>query len=225
MSENKQELDATLTHPLPELQANFTDSLQANVSVNPDTSSVMADNSGEAFNPEIHAVDENGEPKLTKTGKFRKKTGVKQNISSVGGFTSEAEHDVNVTAMQFVQINFMIGRRVGGEVGEPVVMKNEAGAEIYNEEKELFKHVKRYCEENDIKDFPPGITIALLMVPYWARVGSSYFQKNHSISLWQAIGVKIKGLFKGKKHATRTNSGTNPKREDNPSPEKSMEIS
>lgn len=39
----------------------------------PVSGSVQTDNSGTPFNPDLHDVDESGNPKLTKTGKFRKK--------------------------------------------------------------------------------------------------------------------------------------------------------
>ena len=84
---------------IPELSEHVINSEK--IDVNPDIQPLSQQNDG--FNPDLHRVDENGKPIITKKGKFAFKPGKKPNSSSntnnsnsnIGGVGSQAITDTN----------------------------------------------------------------------------------------------------------------------------------
>lgn len=119
----------------------------------------------EAFDPSIHETDDNGNPRLTKDGAYRRKRGqkakkgtipVSQNTTT---FTTEADTkpvDYRGTAIFFTGIVFSTCESLFGKSWKPNSQESE----------NINTAAERFCAANDIQDLPPGIALAVAFGMY-----------------------------------------------------------
>lgn len=127
----------------------------------------LTDSTGDIFNPKIHGVNKNGEPYLTKTGKFRKKTGTKDNTTGQPGSQLNTESPgIPVTSEAAAKISaellVTVGMQIGGEEWRPMI-NEEMGL---NEMENMTFAFEKYFDSRGIVDFPPGIALTIAIGSY-----------------------------------------------------------
>lgn len=207
---------------------------QANTTSNTDSAGVI-------FNPEIHAVDADGKPKLTKAGRFAKRRGRKPGADkpsresyikrpggssvspkvSPGELTEADIQKARQMGVGMANMLFAAGRALGGEEWEPRV---DAATGV-NERLHVESAFADYFVATGKTDIPPGMALALAIGAY-ALPRLTAGPKTQS--RLKAIGAKIAGWWhsrkakgKGKTSGTLFNSGNDGKRENEPSEETS----
>jgi hypothetical protein len=115
------------------------------------------------FDPAIHAVDDAGLPRLTKTGAFAKKRGRKVNAEETAQQKQEAKNALlelanktDIAAKAAANLTFNLGVMSFGEEWQPE--KDEALAV-----KEAYRN---YFDAKGITDFPPGVALAITLGAY-----------------------------------------------------------
>lgn len=114
--------------------------------------------SGE-FDPSIHATNDDGTPRLTKTGKLRLRPGAKSRLNAGLNLPGEkpppTEYDVagHAAAMIFVTTGTIL-------LGADFQPENEG------EHEQVANAFACWCEANNINDVPPGIALAIALSGY-----------------------------------------------------------
>lgn len=204
-----------LTQELPEVQ------VQVDEHIEEDNIKVA---SGEEFNSDIHLSDAEGNPVLTKTGKFRKKNKSQRLKDEEIKKQQQQTESTKAAARAATMLTIQGGIMLGGDAGYPVKdIKNNI-----DEEHHLYYSFDKYFQEKGISDFPPGVALVLAVGQYYGRVlmsekGSTkaklsfYWFKDK----WAKFRNKRK---KAKEHGARNDSGDNRVGQDNPSNEESPRI-
>ncbi len=149
----------------------ITDSIEdvdTNVGVSNETSDnvvsddALIDSTGTIFDENIHAVNRNGEPSYTKSGRFRKKARkVVERESASKEERDEIEQYERAAAGTVATIE-MIGVMLGGDSFRYVkdkkmrIDERAAGVDAFT----------NYYKEYGITDFPPGIALTLWGLTY-----------------------------------------------------------
>ena len=164
----------------------------------------LKDASGNVFNPNYHDLDENGQPKLTKNGNFRKKrggagnSGPRLNIPGHGAVDlSDTSAVAETAATLYIQTGVIF---FGPEwLPDPAKMEKEF----------LVKHFHDYFEEKGITDFPPGVALAIACFAY---AGARMHKPNTSQKIMAAIDwckLRIGGLIWRVKYGARNDTRPN----------------
>ena len=138
----------------------------------------LTDRNGEAFDPDIHVTDENGEPKLTQNGSLRIKPGKgsskykRDQGSSVGagprgqttGAAAGPPRDPYAAGAAIADSIFALGQVIGGDEWAPV-HDPKTGTDERAQMKQAWG---RYCAEKGIGDVPPGVAVTMVTVAYIA---------------------------------------------------------
>jgi hypothetical protein len=130
------------------------------------------------FDPEIHDIDKNGAPRLTPTGRFKKKRSTRKRPETPRGQSSVAlpsnqstDNVVSDAAMKqqcvlcghyAANSLITIGYLIGGDEFEPALDKDTG----LDERVFLETAFGDYFVAKNITDFPPGITLALAITAY-----------------------------------------------------------
>lgn len=115
------------------------------------------DSSGVNFDPSVHDTDESGKPKLTKTGKFRKRRKDSPNAAPTNPQTNASER-YETTGKCIAGLFTMI---CTGYFGEHFTPQEE-------ERKSLENSFTEYCRIRQVPDLPPEIALCGAIVVYFA---------------------------------------------------------
>ncbi len=122
----------------------------------------LIDSTGTIFDENVHAVNRNGEPSYTKSGRFRKKARKVVDRESVSKEEREEIEQYERAAAGTVATIEMIGVMLGGDsfryIKDKKMRVDERAAGI-----DAFTN---YYKEYGITDFPPGIALTLWGVTY-----------------------------------------------------------
>lgn len=125
-------------------------------------SSPSPDSGPEKFDPNIHCVDENGNPKVTKSGKFRRKRG-KANAVATPSLT-DIDPIRRAKAKQAAQVSvaatFVAGQICFGPEGAPMEGEVQEMDAAYTD--------FYYLSEKPI-DLPPWVLVAMVSANYVAK--------------------------------------------------------
>lgn len=156
----------------------------------------QTDAAGDYYDPAIHMTDENGQPKLTKTGRYRKRPGRSASGTTAG--TSPREAAVRASCREMGKLSahsvFLVGQTAFGEEWKPVV-DNELGI---NEPENMTTAFAAYYEATGYRDPPPWVILAIALGSYAApRIPKPKTQSRiKRISQW--IGLHLMGWRKKK---------------------------
>lgn len=155
----------------------------------------------EAFNPAIHEVDDKGNPRLTKDGKFRRKRGQRPKnskpntapASESNPFAGESnpfagpEFDYAATATFITSLVFSAMESAFGPSWKP----NDG------ERNNINNATARFCEAHSIADLPPGIALTLAFGLY----ALPRFNDPETLERMRSYGESL-GLVNPKKKVT-----------------------
>ncbi len=122
----------------------------------------LIDSTGTIFDENIHAVNRNGEPSYTKSGRFRKKARKVVDRDSVSKEERDEIEQYERAAAGTVATIEMIGVMLGGDSFRYIkdkkmrVDERAAGVDAFT----------NYYKEYGITDFPPGIALTLWGLTY-----------------------------------------------------------
>lgn len=130
------------------------------------------DKMGRAFDKLMHLTDEDGEPKLTKTGRLRIKRGFGPDAktpktSTIGGLDAppgitfadgqrDGEAEILATGQSAASLTFLVGMFAFKEAGKPT--KDEVNQVTYA--------YQTYFRAKNIRDLPPGVILATALMTY-----------------------------------------------------------
>lgn len=145
---------------------------QAKMTEQQEKTAGLVDREGREFDPSIHRTDENGDPKLTKSGKLAMKPGKSskagQSKLNTGGESKEEKQAREArdksraagTMAANIAISSMV--TVGGDDFMPR-SEQQCG---YDERNMLQQAYADYFEASGYTDFPPGIALTAVMFAY-----------------------------------------------------------
>jgi len=139
----------------------------------------LRDAKGMRFDPALHVTDDSGQPKLTKTGKLRRRSGRKPGQTAekikgrVGGIGSlSAESDGALSAQQKAQARMAgegaasalitLGVVLGGEEWHPITDDQHG----IDEKAQLQGAFGDYFEAKEMTDIPPGVALTIAISAY-----------------------------------------------------------
>ena len=127
------------------------------------------DSKGNPFDPDIHVTDDDGRPKLTKSGKLRMRPGRKSASNVSVGPTSNAAGLSPQQKLQARQAGdaaanslIMLGVVLGGEEWHPI--KDESTG--LDEKAHLTMAFGDYFEAKEMTDIPPGVALTIAVSAY-----------------------------------------------------------
>lgn len=133
------------------------------------TAAGLVDNKGVSFNPDLHEVDADGNPRLTTSGKLRRKRGNKSgskingeneplNIPGKPGAVSPSLEAAKATAGAI----FTLGTTIGGDEWQPI-NDPQSGTNEYANMVDVWNE---YYKSKGVKDIPPGIALSIAVIGY-----------------------------------------------------------
>ena len=174
------------------------------------------DKDGTIFNADIHAVNKDGDPSVTPTGKFRKKRGSIVATKTVAAQTIQDE--AAARAAGHLAADMMIGTAVVllGDEWIPVGVTGEQEPIKFDEHSNLRRVFGEYFVAKNISDFPPGIALSIAVSSYaGARLAGGKETKSRLSEAWAWTSDKFKKWFgKEKADAPHDNSRDNGIRKD-----------
>lgn len=118
----------------------------------------------EVFDPTIHCVDANGNPKRTKAGKYRRKRGKAGAYSHAqmepGGIDSARMANAKAAAAVSIAVTFVAGQIVFGPEGQPLQGEPEQMQQAY----EQFYYLSK-----EPVNIPPWVLVAMVTSQYIAK--------------------------------------------------------
>lgn len=128
----------------------------------------LRDVDGNSFDPNVHVTDESGQPKLTSSGKLKKKRKPRASKSRVAQVESPIKPDEDIetqarmAAAATVEAIGMMGRMLGGD--EWAFVRNvELGVDERAQGIDAFT---TYYKAKGVTDVPPGVIIAIWGLGY-----------------------------------------------------------
>ena len=120
------------------------------------------------FNPEIHAVDENGQPKLTKTGAYAKKRGRNKGSSSKLASEDVAKEQALLQAQAIEEQKY---RAVGAMstmmlTNTLTVIFSEEFKATENEKIALDSAFSEYYKSKEMQDLSPNAALTIVIMSY-----------------------------------------------------------
>ena len=179
---------------------------------------IQSDSDGIVFDPEIHATDKDGNPSVTKTGKYRKKKGV----SSIATKERKVEDVVNTQAGTLqaagaaTAVFVNTGVAVFGDEWYPEDIPN-----FGSERDMLNKAFYDYMESKNISDFPAGVALSIALVNYAGKRFTKPKTRNRLAEFKGALAKKIVTWKERAKNASYFSNGKKPKRKDDTNQEAS----
>lgn len=183
------------------------------------------DKDGTIFDPELHAVNKDGEPSLTPTGKFRKRRGSSK-VSTQSEQAKNIHDEAAARAAGQLAADMMIGSCVTllGEEWVPIGSKGTQEPLQFDEHTNLRRAFGEYFVAKGINDFPPGIMLSIALSSYaGARLAGGKETKTRlaKAKIWVS---DMFGKLRKKKNATQSNSGDNRVRQDDTSEKSSRPV-
>jgi hypothetical protein len=129
----------------------------------------ILDNQGQKFNSHIHAVDSDGNPRFTKSGRFMKKRGgaaQKLNLpKSEEQKREETQAQIGTyeAACAATAIYIQTGVALFGDEWQPEQLPHASEEEV------LIHSFDRYFQAKGVYDIPPGFALAIGLGSYAAR--------------------------------------------------------
>ncbi len=123
----------------------------------------IVDRAGNPFNSEVHETDAQGAPRLNKDGTVKKKRGNKGGKKSSLVAEAPGIPSATKTGQAIADGIFSLGILIFGSDGQPI-KNDEYGLD---ERSNMYGAWGRYCEAKDIKDFPPGVAVAMATIGYF----------------------------------------------------------
>ena len=153
--EASQEVLEEITRDMPEVQEHAIEAEKEK-----QNGSTSLDDFGRAFDPEIHATDDEGKPKINKDGTFRKKRQSKKSKLSMPG---DEPGSVSIkVGHQMAESIFNFGQLIGGEEWAPI--RNEKYG--VDERQQMRDAWANYAAEKSWHDFPPGVAVTMVTMAY-----------------------------------------------------------
>jgi len=197
-----------------------TEAAQAAASV---AASDVKDSEGAVFNSELHAVNKDGEPSLTATGKFRKKRGAsKVAITNTALAEQQKLEKDRIAARAAGQLaaDMLIGSSVTllGDEWVPIGSKGTQEPIQFDEHSNLRRAFADYFEAKNISDFPPGIMLSIAVTSYaMPRLVAGKETKTRLAKMKIWIAERYNKMKRSRKDAAQSHSRDNGKRKDNAS--------
>lgn len=164
----------TLADEAPEVQEHAIAAAQAEEQARQEEMGSMVDDDGVQFDPAIHATDKDGNPSITKTGKFRRKAGRKQNGSVIGNSRKSKLPEMDEAQKQkatarangiaTAELIFALGVGIGGEEWKPI--RDEKSG--IDERQYMADSWAAYYEATGKQDLPPGLIVCTAIASYAA---------------------------------------------------------
>lgn len=172
----------------------------------------ITNNHGEEFDPDIHLSDKDGNPRLTKHGKFRLKPGrktgtdhsAKQRINRPNAANENISPEMSMAAETAASMYINSGVMLFGEEWIPDSAKRER--------EHLVSAFEQYFIAKGIEDIPPGLALAIAMFGYAApRLHMPQTQYRLStFILWSRSKVlKVTQIFGFNRDASRYDTRSN----------------
>lgn len=129
------------------------------------------DKRGAKFDPEIHAVEDDGSPKYTAAGYFAKKRGRKKldNESTVNVNTQQIDNSEQIAKAKqraagsaAANTLIMLGVVMGGDEWQPIYNEEHG----INEKQNLESAFSDYFEQKGLEDIPAGIALSIAICGY-----------------------------------------------------------
>lgn len=156
-----------LTGRMPDVQSHVIDTESK-----PQEKSPATDKHGRTFDASLHETDASGAAVLNADGAFRARRGPK--VGRKQSRAVDASQIPDNPGRAIAESIFAIGVLIGGEDFVPI----EDAARGVNERATMTAAWEGYCQQKDIKDFPPGIALAMAMMGY--VVPRFYMEKTKS---------------------------------------------
>lgn len=125
------------------------------------------DADGSEFDPDIHATDDNGHPKLTQKGKLRKKRGRKSGGLSTSNALQTAQKVAVSEKAKFETVGkgaanalISLGIMMGGEDFTPIQNQH------IDEKQNLEMAFADWAQTQDIEDIPPNLALCIVVGSY-----------------------------------------------------------
>lgn len=160
----------------------------------------LKDSGGSYFDPAIHIFDEStGKPKLTTTGKFRKKPGRK----SAGSGSDPGEAAKRMSCREAGKVSaeaiFLVGQSLFGEEWKPVI-DNDHGI---NEPENLTTAFAAYYEATGFRDPPPWLVLVIGIGAYAGPRMAAPKTKSKLKRFVEWVGLHAMGWRKRKEKETK----------------------
>lgn len=150
----------------------------------------IQDNSDEIFNPAIHCVDANGNPKRTKAGKFRRKrgkAGVYASVTAPQSIDSVKMQNAAAAAQVSVAATFLAGQICFGPDGQPEPGEPEQMQAAYQQ--------FYYLSETPIT-VPPWALVFMVSSSYIAKRMAKPEPRNRVLAGFQWLQDKVSMVFR-----------------------------
>lgn len=154
----------------PEPQQHAIDDFEITEKARQSEFAELVDADGSPFDPAIHVTDAEGNPKLTTTGKLRKRPGRKSGTGTATKSTiatgpapdpeAEARRAARATGTVAANLLISMGCMFGGDEWQP---RRDAG---YDEKAYLETAFADYCEATGVSDIPPGLALTIAISAY-----------------------------------------------------------
>jgi len=168
---NFENIADSLIDTLPPVSYHVVEAHQQKETEREQQNAQKTDKRGDIFNADIHAVDDNGDPKFTAAGYFAKRRGRKS-----GGSNSEKKSTLGINqdplliqkqkqrAAGSAAANslIMLGIVLCGDEWQPI--RNEEHG--INEKANLEMAFSDYFEQNGLEDIPAGVALAIAVSGY-----------------------------------------------------------
>lgn len=138
--------------------------VEVDIDADPEDFEIVNSSTEETFDPSYHVSDKDGNPVLTKTGKFRKKPGRNSaGKSGTGGLNypePPAPDNVGLAAETAAAIYINSGVVIFGPEWLP---------DGHGEKEGLVDAFRAYLDAKGIDDIPPGLALSIAMMGYAAK--------------------------------------------------------
>lgn len=187
---------STLAADMPNVSEHVIDAHNAKEQEIAHNNSLMKDKRGDTFDPNIHAVEEDGTPKMTAAGNFSKKRGRKAGQTNSTLNTGSVQKPQETIDPQKALKNkqrqagnaaantlITLGVVMGGEEWQPI--KNEEHG--IDEKFTLEMAFSDYFEAKQMEDIPAGIALSIAIIGYAAPRFTMPKTQERSKSLWGKV--------------------------------------
>ena len=179
--------------------------------------STNTDSAGTLFNPELHAVDKEGNPSVTPLGKFRKKRGASKVATQTDAAKQIADEQA-ARAAGMLCADMIVGSACTllGPEWQPVGPDMKQAPIEFDEHANLRKAFGDYFVAKGISDFPPGIALTIAVSSYAGpRLAAGEETKSRLTKAKFWIGEKLENWKRKRKdNAAQSNRRDDGKRKD-----------
>lgn len=166
-----EKLGDQLASEIPQVSQHAVDAEQAKIHEKAQEYADRRDRYGEPFDPNKHHTNSDGSPRLTSTGKLRRKTGIGAGATSksiigtavsASGMSPHEEASARAGGEVAAAMTIQACMLAFGDEWSPVVDESTGR----NEQVHMSKAFGDYFVAKDIKDIPPGWALAIALTGY-----------------------------------------------------------